>query len=80
MTMWTGKSRRGEDDDGALSPEQQHWARQSEGLWRKAHRIAEAHPELDPTDLYHALRALEQTPTERLRAGLQRGRLRAHAR
>ncbi|HEY0874609.1 MAG TPA: hypothetical protein VGD94_14145 [Vicinamibacterales bacterium] len=56
-----------------LTPEQQDWLRHSEALWRKAHRIAAAHPEHDPSDLYHALRALERTPTERLRAGLQRG-------
>jgi hypothetical protein len=35
---------------------------------------------VDPGDVYHALRCLELTPAERLRRGLSRGRLRAHAR
>ena len=63
-----------------LTPEQQKWARHAEGLWRTAHRIAAADPKHDPSDVYHALRALERTPTQRLRAALQRGRLRTHGR
>jgi hypothetical protein len=63
-----------------LTPEQKEWMRHSEALWRTAHRIAAAHPEHDPSDIYHALRALARNPTERLRAGLQRGKLRAHGR
>ena len=65
---------------GELSGEQQQWAEQSEALWRTAYNIAKKHPEHDPSDLYHALRALKRTPSERLRAGLQRGRLRADTR
>ena len=81
MTVPTGKPRTATASDTPdLTPEQQEWVRHSEALWRKAHRIAAAHPEHDPSDVYHALRALERTPTERLRAGLQRGRLRAHPR
>jgi len=63
-----------------LTPDQQAWLRHSESLWRKAHELARLHPDHDPSDLYHALRCLELTPAERLRAGLQRGRLRADAR
>lgn len=63
-----------------LTPEQQEWAIRSERLWRLAHEIAREHPESDVSDLYHALRALQLTPTQRLAAGLQRGRLRAYAR
>lgn len=63
-----------------LTAEQQAWARHSEALWQQAHALAREHPEHDPSDLYHALRCLELTPTERLRTGLQRGRLRAYAR
>jgi len=63
-----------------LTPEQQAWIRHSEALWRRAHGLARMYPGHDPSDLYHALRCLELTPGERLRAGLQRGRLRAHAR
>jgi hypothetical protein len=63
-----------------LTDEQRTWVSQSETLWKRAHQLARAHPESDPSDLYHALRCLELTPTERLRAALQRGRLRADAR
>jgi hypothetical protein len=66
--------------DEELTPDQQEWARHAEALWRRAHRIVATHPNHDPSDVYHALRALERTPTERLRAALQRGRLRTHAR
>jgi len=48
--------------------------------WERAHELARADPRHDPSDLYHALRCLELTPAERLRAGLQRGRLRTYAR
>lgn len=60
--------------------EQQAWVTRSESLWRTAHELARLHPGHDPSDLYHALRCLELTPSERLRAGLQRGRLRTYAR
>ena len=63
----------------ALTPAERAWAEQSERRWRRAHAIAARHPESDPSDIYHALRCLELTPTERLAAGLQRGRLRSHA-
>lgn len=63
-----------------LRPGQRAWAEHSELLWRQAHELARANPGHDPSDLYHALRCLELTTAERLRAGLQRGRLRADAR
>ena len=63
-----------------LTPEQQAWAEHSAALWQRAHELARMHPAHDPSDLYHALRCLELTPAERLRAGLQRGRLRTYAR
>ena len=66
--------------EAELTDEQREWAVHSELLWRKARTIAASNPELDPGDIYHALRALERTPSERLRAALQRGRLRAHSR
>lgn len=71
------------DDLGAPAPltaEQQAWAQRSEALWQRAHAIVHAHPALDAGDVYHALRCLELSPEERLRRGLGRGRLRAHAR
>ena len=63
-----------------LTPAQQAWVRHSETLWRRAHEVVAAHPTLDAGDVYHALRCLELSPEERLRRGLSRGRLRAHAR
>jgi hypothetical protein len=68
------------DGTHKTTADQEVWLAHSEALWRQAHAIARVHPEHDPSDLYHALRCLELTPTERLRAGLQRGRLRAYAR
>ena len=69
-----------EDPLATLTPEQRAWARHSAELWGHAVELARRHPEHDGSDIYHALRCLELTPTERLRAGLQRGRLRAYAR
>src|SRR5687767_4613649 len=66
-------------DDG-LTDDQRAWAAQSDALWRRAHAIAAAHVGTDAGDVYHALRCLELSPTERLRQGLSRGRLRADAR
>ena len=63
-----------------LSEPQRALALHSESLWRQAHQIAREHPGIDPGDVYHALRCLELEPGERLRRGLSRGRLRAHAR
>ncbi len=83
MEAMTGPASSDEPPDGQPSgrtPEQQAWADHSAALWQRAHDLARRHPEHDPSDLYHALRCLELTPKERLRAGLQRGRLRAYAR
>jgi hypothetical protein len=63
-----------------LTPEQQAWVYHSEELWRRARMLANEHPGHDVSDFYHALRCLELSPAERLRAGRQRGRLRAYAR
>ena len=63
-----------------FTPDQQDWIRHSEMLWQRAHALARLHPESDSSDLYHALRCLELSPAARLRAGLQRGRLRSYAR
>lgn len=65
---------------GQSLSDRQAWVTHSESLWRRAHELARLHPEHDPSDLYHALRSLELTPSERLCAGLQRGRLRTYAR
>jgi hypothetical protein len=63
-----------------MTPEQRAWAQHSEALWQRAHAIAAADASVDAGDVYHALRCLELAPSERLRRGLSRGRLRIHAR
>jgi hypothetical protein len=60
-----------------LTRPQREWAVHSEQLWSRAHAIAAAHPGIDVSDVYHALRCLEATPSRRLAAGFRRGRLRA---
>ncbi|MDZ4683440.1 MAG: hypothetical protein SH850_00025 [Planctomycetaceae bacterium] len=68
------------DQFDGLTPDQRAWAEHSEHLWQRAHAIVGADTTIDVGDVYHALRALELTPTERLRRGLSRGRLRTYAR
>ncbi len=67
------------DEDAALAgltPDQRLAAVESERRWRRAYALSRAHPEMDPSDVYHALRCLELSVTDRLRLGLRRGRLR----
>lgn len=74
---------RGVEESGArqiLTPEQNAWLQDSEQLWQEAHAIAAQHPGDDASDIYHALRSLRLSPTERLRRGLTRGRLRTQPR
>jgi hypothetical protein len=61
-----------------LSDAEKAWALHSERLWQSASAIVSEYPELDPGDVYHALRCLELSPTERLQRGLSRGHLGAH--
>jgi hypothetical protein len=63
-----------------LSAEERLLALHIEALWRKAQRIADQRLDLDAGDVYHALQALELSPTERLRRGLNRVRDHPHAR
>jgi len=58
-----------------LTPEQRAWVVRDEKRWRRAHEIAQANPGLDVSGVYHVLRNLEKTPTQRLRAALHHGRL-----
>jgi len=67
-------------DVESLTEAERAWFLHSEELWRRAHVIAADHPGLDPGDVYHALRALELTPSERLRRGLTRVQRRPHTR
>jgi len=64
-----------------ITARQREWLLRSEALWRRAHAIVAERPSLDVGDVYHALRALELPPAERLRRGLARVRAaRPHAR
>lgn len=63
-----------------LTSEQRAWLERDEALWRRAHDIARAHPELDVSGVYHTLINFERPPQERLARGLAHGRLRPHAR
>ncbi|MBM4361216.1 MAG: hypothetical protein FJ104_00950 [Deltaproteobacteria bacterium] len=70
----------GQPAPSELDPEQRAWLEADEALWRRAHRICASHPELDVGDVYHTLRNLLRTPSERLRRGLRDGRARTSAR
>jgi hypothetical protein len=59
----------------SLTPEDRDWLVVDERRWRRATEIAQRHPDTDVGGVYHVLRNLEKTPTERLRAALRHGRL-----
>ena len=61
-----------------LTSEQLAWAERVEPLWRRAHAIVEHRPDLDVSDVFHALRNLERTPAQRLRRALGHDRNRPH--
>jgi hypothetical protein len=61
-----------------LTDPQRDWLLHSEALWREAHSIASATPGVDAGDVYHALRCLELSPSQRLGRGLTRVRTRTH--
>lgn len=58
-----------------LTPEERAFVLEREPLWRRAHEIAERHPGVDVSDVFHALSAWHETPTERLKRAFRRGRL-----
>jgi len=63
-----------------LTSEQRAQVEHSAQLWNQAYAIVSHRPDLDASDVYHALRTLELPPAERLRRGLTRVRVRPHAR
>jgi hypothetical protein len=64
-----------------LSEQERAWVQRNEERWRQARAIASEHPGMDVSGVYHVLRNLEKTPTQRLRDALRHGRLfGAHAR
>lgn len=71
-------------DNGAaglqrVTERHEEWLRHSQELWEQAHAIAARNPDLDAGDVYHALRSLDFSPSERLHRGLTRVRRRPHA-
>jgi hypothetical protein len=64
-----------------LTEAERAWLIRDAERWRRARDIASQHPGMDPTGVYHVLRNLEKTPSERLHTALSHGRLfRTHAR
>jgi hypothetical protein len=61
-----------------LDREQRAWVVGHEALWRRAMEIAQKHPGMDPSGVYHVLCNLRRPIDERLRRGL--GRLRPDGR
>jgi hypothetical protein len=59
----------------ALSPEHRRWAEHDLAMREQADAIA-ARIGADGRDVYHLLRNLERSPSERLRLGLTHGRRR----
>jgi len=59
----------------SLTPEERAWIIADEERWRRAYAIAGEHRGIDAGGIYRVLRNLEKSPTERLRAGLEHGRL-----
>lgn len=62
--------------DPDMSAEDQAWLAEDEALWREAHSLAQRHPQLDVSGLYHTLKNFRRSPAERLRRGLAHARLR----
>jgi hypothetical protein len=58
-----------------LTDEERAWIVRDEARWRRARDIAAQHPGMDAGGVYHVLRNLEKTPTDRLRAALHHGRV-----
>jgi hypothetical protein len=58
----------------ALTQTDRAWLVRDEARWRRAREIAADYPGMDVSGVYHVLRNLEKTPTERLRAALVNGR------
>ena len=53
-----------------LTSEQRAWLERDEALWRRAHDIARAHPELDVSGVYHTLINFERHAADRQRAAV----------
>lgn len=62
-------------DAAELTEAERAWLVKDEETWRRARDIASQHPGMDSSGVYHVLRNLEKTPSDRLRAALSHGRL-----
>lgn len=60
--------------DDSLTPKARDWLREDERRWSRAREIASRHPGMDVGGVYHVLRNLQQTPSQRLAAALRHGR------
>ena len=59
----------------SLTDVERAWLEADEARWRRARAIVAHTPGVDATGVYHVLRNLEKSPSERLRAALYHGRL-----
>jgi hypothetical protein len=57
-------------EPSSMTEEQRRWTELSRKLWRRAERIAAAHPGMDVSGVYHVLWNLRRSVEERLRQGL----------
>ena len=65
----------------SLTDAERAWLVRDEARWQRARAIAAGHPGMDAGGVYHVLRNLEKSPSERLRSALRHGRLfRTHGR
>jgi hypothetical protein len=53
-----------------LTEDERRWAIEAEALWRRAMAIAERHPGMDVSGVYHVLWNLRRPIEERIRRGL----------
>lgn len=53
-----------------LTEDERRWAIEAEVLWRRAMAIAERHPGMDVSGVYHVLWNLRRPIEERIRRGL----------
>jgi hypothetical protein len=58
-----------------LTNEERAWLMNDGERWDRARLIASQHPGMDASGVYHVLRNLQKTPSERLRTALAHGRL-----
>ena len=63
-----------------LASQERAWVAENEARWRHAHEISLKYPALEVSDIYRVLCTLRETPSQRVRRSLARGRLRPKSR